>query len=159
MITSATTADLVDILNIYEYARTFMAGSGNPSQWTDGYPQEELLLGDIAQKQLYLCRDAHTIYGVFAFIIGEDSTYRIIKNGSWLSDAPYGTIHRIAGNGTKKGVLAEAVSFCRQHISHLRMDTHRDNLIMQHILPAAGFQKCGTIYLADGSPRIAYEKL
>lgn len=159
MITSAATADLPDILNIYEYARTFMAQNGNPSQWKDGYPGEELLLADIAKKQLYLCRDAHIVYGVFAFIIGEDPTYRIIRNGSWLSDTPYGTIHRIAGNGRRKGVLPEAVSFCERHISHLRMDTHRDNLIMQHILPAAGFQKCGTIYLADGSPRIAYERL
>lgn len=159
MITPATAADLPDILNIYEYARNFMIKSGNPAQWAKSYPDEKLLLEDIAKKQLYLCRDARLVYGVFVFIIGEDPTYRLIENGSWLSDSPYGTIHRIAGNGTKKGVLTEALSFCEHQISHLRADTHRDNLIMQHILPIAGFQKCGTIYLADGSPRIAYERL
>lgn len=105
MITSATIADLPDILSIYEHARTFMAESGNPAQWADGYPQRELLLQDIERGQLYLCRDTRTVYGVFAFIIGEDETYARIENGSWLSDAPYGTIHRIAGNGRGKSVL------------------------------------------------------
>lgn len=159
MITSATAKDLPDILNIYEHARTFMAQSGNPAQWADGYPQKELLLRDIERKQLYLCRDARIIYGVFAFIIGEDRTYSYIENGSWFSDAPYGTIHRIAGNGTKKDVFAEALSYCESKISHLRIDTHRDNRIMQYLIEKHGFRKCGTIYVADGSPRIAYEKI
>lgn len=159
MITSATVKDLTDILNIYEHARTFMAENGNPAQWADGYPQKELLLRDIGRKQLYLCRDARGIYGVFAFVIGEDPTYACIENGAWLSDAPYGTIHRIAANGREKGVFAEAVSYCEKRIPHLRIDTHHDNRIMQHLISNHGFQKCGTIYVADGSPRIAYEKI
>ena len=159
MITPAEKHDLPDILNIYQYAISFMIKSGNPSQWADGYPQEELLLWDIENGQLYLCRNSHAIYGVFAFIIGEDETYRRIENGSWLSDAPYGTIHRIAGNGMKKGILAEAVSYCESKIPHLRIDTHHDNLIMQHLVIKLGFRKCGTIYVSDGSPRIAFEKI
>lgn len=159
MITSATVTDLPDILNIYEHARIFMEKSGNPAQWAGGYPQKELLLKDIAKGQLYLCRDARTVYGVFAFIIGEDPTYARIENGSWLSDALYGTIHRIAGNDAGRGVFAEAVSWCEQQIPHLRIDTHHDNRIMQHLIEKHGFQKCGIIYVADGSPRIAYEKI
>ena len=30
---------------------------------------------------------------------------------------------------------------------------------MRHLLPALGFTLCGTIYLADGSPRLAYHRL
>lgn len=159
MITSAEERDLSDILNIYQYARNFMADSGNPRQWAGGYPREELLLQDIKNRRLYLCRDSRAVYGVFAFIIGEDDTYRRIEDGAWLSDAPYGTIHRIAGNGTKKGILAEAVSYCESKIPHLRIDTHQDNLIMQHLVVKLGFRKCGTIYVSDGSPRIAFEKI
>ncbi len=158
MITPATKKDLSDILNIYEYARAFMKRSGNPTQWADGYPRREILLQDIGKKQLYLCKDAGTACGVFAFIIGEDQTYNYIENGSWLSDTPYGTIHRIAGNGTKKGIFAETVSYCESKIPHLRIDTHQDNLIMQHLVIKFGFQKCGTIYVSDGSPRIAFER-
>lgn len=159
MITFATVKDLPEILNIYEYARNFMAETGNPAQWANGYPQKELLLRDMERKQLYLCRDAGSVYGVFAFVIGDDPTYARIENGAWLSDAPYGTIHRIAGNGTKKGVLTEALSYCENKIFHLRIDTHHDNHIMQHLVEKHGFHKCGTIYVADGSPRIAYEKM
>lgn len=157
MIEPATEQDLSAILDIYEYARAFMRKSGNPRQWADGYPPKSLLLKDIEKKQLYLCRDKAVIYGVFAFIIGVDETYLQIEDGAWLSDAPYGTIHRIAGNGEKSGVLAEAVSFCQSKILHLRIDTHQDNRVMQHLLPTLGFRKCGTIYISDGSPRIAYE--
>ena len=159
MIIPAAEKDLSDILNIYEYARAFMKRSGNPGQWTNGNPGREILLRDIRKSRLYLCKDAGMIYGVFAFIIGEDATYGHIENGSWLSDAPYGTIHRIAGNGTKKGIFAEAVSYCESKIPHLRIDTHQDNHIMQHLITKHGFQKCGIIYVSDGSPRIAYEKI
>lgn len=159
MILSATEKDLPEILSIYEYARTFMAKNGNPAQWAHGYPQRKVLLGDIESGQLYLCRDTCGIYGVFAFIVGDDPTYARIENGAWLSDAPYGTIHRIAGNGAAKGVFAEALSFCENKISHLRIDTHHDNHVMQHLILKHGFHKRGTIFVSDGSPRIAYEKI
>lgn len=159
MIEPATLRDMPAILDIYKYARAFMRKSGNPFQWGNSSPTEETLLCDIEKKQLYLCKDGAVIYGVFAFIIGTDSTYLKIDDGAWLSDTPYGTIHRIAGNGKGKGVLAEAVAFCEEKIPHLRIDTHHDNLVMQHILPTLGFRKCGIIHIADGSPRIAYEKV
>jgi hypothetical protein len=40
--------------------------------------------------------------------------------------------------------------------STIRIDTHRDNCIMKHILTKYGFTMCGVIYLADGAPRDAY---
>ena len=159
MITPAAVQDLPAILNIYECARDFMIRSGNPHQWANGYPQTKLLLQDIERGELYLCRSDRNIYGVFAFIIGEDTTYLKIEDGAWRSDTPYGTIHRIAGDGSKKGIFAEAVSFCENKIPHLRIDTHNDNHVMQHLVLKYGFQKCGTIYVSDHSPRIAYEKI
>ena len=30
---------------------------------------------------------------------------------------------------------------------------------MQHVLESNGFTRCGIIHVADGSPRIAYQKL
>ena len=30
---------------------------------------------------------------------------------------------------------------------------------MQHLIEKNGFQRCGIIYVEDGSPRIAYEKI
>ena len=43
-------------------------------------------------------------------------------------------------------------------IKNIRIDTHEDNRIMQHLLDKYGFAKCGCIYVEDGTPRIAYQK-
>ena len=39
----ACTEDLDEILKIYDFAKTFMAETGNPTQWTGSYPQRDLL--------------------------------------------------------------------------------------------------------------------
>jgi len=98
------------------------------------------------------------IHGVFYFYIGADPTYGIIEDGRWRSETPYGTIHRIAGDGSG-GILAAAVAFAKSKINHIRIDTHHDNKIMQHAVVKQGFQRSGIIYLENGSPRIAYDLL
>lgn len=42
---------------------------------------------------------------------------------------------------------------------NIRVDTHKDNLVMQHILKKRGFRRCGIIYVKDGTERIAYQRL
>ncbi|MFR1722972.1 N-acetyltransferase [Emergencia timonensis] len=156
-IRTATILDLERILEIYAYARTFMAQTGNPTQWGDGYPKKELLTKDIEQGQLYVMEEKNEIHGVFVFIIGADPTYEVIKDGAWPDNSPYGTIHRIAGDGQVKGLLQLCVAFCKTQIKILRIDTHHDNRIMQRAIEKNGFQRCGIIYTANGSPRIAYQ--
>lgn len=60
--------------------------------------------------------------------------------------------------GKHKGMLEYIVGYCFDIHSNLKIDTHEDNKIMQHLLEKYGFLKCGTIWLEDGSPRIAYQK-
>ena len=156
-ILSAKESDMPEILPIYAYARKFMKETGNPNQWKDTTPKEEVLRKDIAAGNLYVIRDAHGIHAVFAFIIGEDPTYTRIDQGSWQSDSPYGTIHRLAGDGTQKGLFGMVVKYCLEKIPHLRVDTHEDNKVMQHLILKNGFERRGIIYIADGTPRIAYE--
>ena len=97
--------------------------------------------------------------GVFALLDGADPTYAHIEDGAWLSDAPYGTIHRLASAGRVHGVLRACVAWCAERQPHLRVDTHADNAPMLHLLPALGFVRCGIIHVADGTPRIAFERL
>ena len=157
IIRDTTIADYGQIAEIYAYAREQMRQAGNPCQWGDDRPSEETLLKDIRNGQSHLLEEQGLIRGVFTFIIGEDPTYRIIRQGQWLNDAPYGTIHRIAGSGAGKGVFRECLAYCMSRISNIRIDTHRDNAIMRHLLEKHGFQECGIIYVEDGSPRIAYQ--
>lgn len=40
---------------------------------------------------------------------------------------------------------------------YLRCDTHQDNAPMRHALESFGFRECGTITVANGTQRIAYD--
>ena len=42
---------------------------------------------------------------------------------------------------------------------NIRIDTHRDNKIMQHNLAKYGFEYCGIIHIASGAERLAYQRL
>ena len=157
MIRCAQVLDLPVILEIYKRARAYMAETGNPNQWGTTSPAQEMIEQDIEEQKLYVYVNEDEIRGVFFFDICEDPTYAYIEDGKWISDEPYGVIHRIASSGVEKGVLGKCIDFCKQQTNHLRIDTHHDNKIMQHLVVKNGFERCGIIYIQDGSARIAYE--
>jgi hypothetical protein len=154
-----TLNDLDKVMNIYAYARLQMKKNGNPNQWGDYRPSKETIENDIKNHNSFLITEGNEIYGVFTFIIGNDPTYSIIENGQWLNDNPYGVIHRIASNGRCKGIMDFALNYCEAQINNIRIDTHKDNAIMQHILEIHNYTKCGTIYADDNTPRLAYQKI
>ena len=156
IVRNAVQSDLPRIEEIYAYAREFMAKTGNPNQWGKTNPPHEWLVDDIEKELLHVIEDEVGIHGVFYFYIGEDPTYGVIEDGVWRSNETYGTIHRIASDGSG-GVFAAALDFCKGKCGHLRIDTHQDNHIMQHVVTKHGFIRRGIIYIADGTPRIAYE--
>lgn len=149
--------DEAAIMKVFAKAREYMFANGNKTQWVGGYPGKELLNDDILRQYSYVFESNGKIIGTFTLIIGEEPTYRKIKNGVWHSDKPYGTIHRLASDGTVKGVAKACFNFCANNIDYLRIDTHRDNITMQAAIQKFGFKKCGTIFLNDGSERIAYD--
>lgn len=157
-IRNAQREDLPRIEEIYAYARDFMAANGNPNQWGKTEPPSAQLEKDIENRLLFVVTDESGIHGVFYFYIGKDPTYDVIEDGAWASDRPYGTIHRIAGDGSG-GILKAAVDYCGNQIGHLRIDTHHDNGVMQKAVVKQGFVRRGIIYIADGSPRIAYDRI
>lgn len=157
-IRTTTPDDLEQILQIYAYARAQMRRNGNPTNGeTTGLPPPSCRRTSEKGQSHVIEKDGH-LCAVFTFIIGDDPTYQTIEQGRWLDTAPYGTIHRLAGNGTAKGIFRQCLSYCMAQIPNIRIDTHRDNAIMQHLLEKNGFVKCGIIYVEDGSPRIAYQK-
>ena len=147
-----------NIQEIYVYARKFMAEHGNPTQWGQTRPTEETLRKDIEKEQLYVIEERDRLQGVFALIIGEDPTYQNIEQGSWKDTSLYGTIHRIASASEAHGIMEQVLAFAWEKIQHLRIDTHENNKVMQHLILKNGFEKCGIIYVDDGSPRVAFEK-
>lgn len=151
--------DLDTIMDIFAYARQFMKEHGNPNQWINGYPSAELISQEIANGTSYVCEDEDgEITGTFCFIPGEDPTYARIDNGNWLNDEPYHVIHRMGTNGKRKGIADACLKWCFGRCGNIRVDTHHDNIVMQHILEKHGFQRCGIIYTHNGTPRIAYQR-
>lgn len=158
-IRQSNAGDFDRIMEVYESAKKFMRSRGNMTQWTGGYPSRELILNDIALGHHFIgFDDEGEVLMVFSFILGEDPTYKKIEGGEWLNDKPYGTIHRIASSGSRGGMLKECVRFCFAFTDNIRIDTHADNAEMQQAILHSGFKYCGIIHIADGSPRLAFQK-
>lgn len=157
IIRKSTLNDIPCLLEIFNRARKFMAETGNPNQWDESYPNEEFLRDDILQGDSYVCIDDNLVIATFVLRSGEEPTYQEIYEGTWLSDTPYATIHRIASNGTVKGILHTAMQFALQQYSCIRIDTHRDNKVMQNAIQKEGFKYCGIIYCWENAERLAYQ--
>ena len=161
-IRKTTLADLPRVMEIYALAREFMAANGNPTQWAErNWPPEDLIRSDIAAGDSYVCEHDGCVIAVFYYVEGPDiePTYRVIEDGDWADDSPYGVVHRIATDGSVRGTGAFCLNWAFEQCGHLRIDTHGDNLPMQRLVEKVGFVRRGTIYVVeDPYPRYAYEK-
>ena len=163
LIRKSTEQDIPRMLEIYAGARAFMAARGNPNQWgPTQWPPEALLHRDIRGGNSYVCVNAEgRVIATFFFLYGADiePTYREITGGAWRDSSPYGVVHRLASDGSERGIGAFCLEWAYAQCGHLRIDTHGDNTVMQNMAERLGFVHCGTIYVEeDDYPRLAYEK-
>lgn len=157
MIRKAQPSDWEDIQEIYAAARRFMKEVGNPKQWGDSYPPEELVREDLRLGRSYLWVEEGRAQAVFAFLPGEDPCYRVI-DGAWLNDGPYRAVHRVASRGEVRGAATRCLQWCLDQCPNIRIDTHSDNRPMQRALAKNGFTCCGVITCDDGTPRLAFQR-
>jgi predicted GNAT superfamily acetyltransferase len=157
--------DIEQILLIIEDAKEALKSMGI-DQWQNGYPNREIIEKDINSSEAYVLEEEGQVkaYGILTF--GGEESYNSIYDGEWLSQEIYGTIHRIAVKSNEKGrgishkFLGSMEKICiDKEIKSIKIDTHRDNKIMQNILTKNNYTYCGIIYLQDGSERLAYEKI
>ena len=179
----ATESDLPALRPVFEAAKGIMRSDGNFHQWdTPGFPPDSLLLHDIERGGGYVIeispRDPSglgrndnvsvilsgaaggvekSVIAYFALLPSPEPTYDVIE-GAWLTDEPYGVIHRMASYPEAHGIFAAIIDFAATRYAHLRIDTHRDNRIMRYLIEKHGFTYCGIIWLTDGTPRLAYER-
>lgn len=158
LIRKATKKDFNEIENLYNIAKRYMKANNNPSQWKENYPSIETIEEDYRDDILYVIEDKGIIRATFVLLIGEEPTYKII-NGKWLNDLPYGVIHRLAKSEDAKGVFNMVIEFSEKQINNLRIDTHRDNIIMLNLIEKAGFKYCGIVYMEDGKERMAFQRI
>ncbi len=157
MIRKALPDDLDRLMEIFDSARNFMQSVGNANQWINGYPQRELITAEIEASHCYVCEnDEGEVVATFSFIGEPDPNYDSIE-GHWLNEEPYYVIHRLASDGSCRGIGQFCLEWCMERASNIRIDTHADNWVMQRLVERNGFLKCGIIYVANGTPRIAYQ--
>ena len=132
-----------------------MQAHGNATQWPDGYPGRIDAEEDIARGHCFLVTDEAGPLAVFSFAPGPDETYAKIV-GTWHSDADYYVIHCVtAVRGC--GVARAIFEFAAEHADYLRCDSHEGNVPMRRTLGSFGFSECGTITVANGTQRVAYD--
>lgn len=149
----ANTSDTNRIFEIYEYARAYMKAHGNPHQWGDDRPEKSVTKDDIKNQRCYVMEDDGHIFACFVFTIGFEKAYE----AKFPSKVEYGVIHRVASDGSKRGIVELIVDFAKGKANLIRIDTHEDNKTMQNCIERQNFKRLGIIYLEDKSPRILYE--
>uniref|UniRef100_S0DDL6 Putative N-acetyltransferase n=1 Tax=termite gut metagenome TaxID=433724 RepID=S0DDL6_9ZZZZ len=166
----AVREELPRLMEIYDAARAFMRSRGNNVQWVGGYPSRELVLAGIDAGEQYVCLCEGRVVATFWFAVAPEPTYARIYEGRWLDEdragapdehagRPYGVVHRLGSDGTCKGVGAACLDWCFERCGNIRVDTHADNTVMQTLLERSGYTRCGVIFLADGTPRDAFQKI
>lgn len=157
-IRKTTLNDLDECERIFNVARKTMIDCGNPTQWAGEYPNKDDVIIDINNGNSYVVLYDDKIVGTLAYIRGIEPTYLYIEDGKWLNDDEYATIHRIASDNSVKGMFEYVIDYftTRDNID-IRIDTHRDNKIMIHLVEKYGFKYCGIIYVHDHSERLAFE--
>jgi ribosomal protein S18 acetylase RimI-like enzyme len=160
-------ADLPAIMNIIGQAQAHLAAQGI-DQWQDGYPGEDQIIQDINNQESFVIVDgSENVMATVVFATRPEITYQQI-DGQWLtpSNATYGVIHRLAVGADyhKMGIAQFIIQDYEVRLKalladSLRIDTHRQNKGMQHILKKIGYTYCGIIYLENGDERLAFEKL
>ena len=161
MFRKARLEDLDLIEDIAKSAIAFLKDHGI-DQWNNGYPNKEVFLEDIKLERGFLLDDIAYV----AIILDGDPNYLKI-NGAWHQDAEYAALHRtmvksaLTNKGNGKRLFLSAQDYIKKMgYEYIRIDTHKDNFIMRHLLEKLDYKLCGTITLAyDKSKREAYDKL
>ncbi len=147
-IRKAIPAELEDICEIYAKARAFMVKTGNPRQWNrSAYPPIELIKKDIKDEKLYVCTENGKPVCAFFYTFGENAEPLYSKFSA--TPVTYGVVHRIASDGSVKGVGRFCLSWAIEKSGKLMIDTHPDNKVMQGLLSSLGFTYIGDINIPD----------
>jgi ribosomal protein S18 acetylase RimI-like enzyme len=166
-IRSATKKDIPAIMDIIKDAQLHLANQ-NIDQWQDGYPTNKIIENDIANNEGFVVVDEHnTPFATTMFTTSPEPTYTDIE-GKWSIPVSqsYGVIHRLAisakhrNQGLAKRIFQEFEKRLMENNNNsMKVDTHRGNTGMQHMLTSIGYQYCGVIYLESGDERLAFEKV
>jgi tRNA (guanine37-N1)-methyltransferase len=164
----ATAEDMPALLALGQQASAFLKEQG-VAQWQDNFPNEAVFTQDIQAGNCWLFTHEEEPAGCVSLYLTPEKDYEAIQ-GQWLTQGPYGTIHRLTvGERYRgRGLAGEMLTFMEDLLQGMgypsvRVDTHRDNEPMRGLLKKHGYTRCGVIYLTDtveqDTHRVVYEKV
>lgn len=159
-----TMDDIDEVMAIIEDGRELLKEEGN-GQWQFGYPNRDDLVNDIKKQELYCLLNDDKLASIFA-LTGYEESYMHFYEGWWKTDYDYLVIHRIAtkkecrGLGYGYAMFLVAIEVTKEKGYHsLRIDTHKNNHILLHLMEKTGFEYCGKAILPPNKDRVMYEKI
>ncbi|RHW52221.1 GNAT family N-acetyltransferase [Bombilactobacillus bombi] len=156
--------DLQTVFTIIKQAQTLLKNE-HIDQWQDGQPSLAQLQQDILHQQSYVLISKQHICGTAVLLQQPEPNYLQLQT-AWHSQTVYATIHRFAiaqahqGQHLGNRLLSHLITLgYQQGFCNFRIDTHPNNLRMQHLIKEAGFIYRGSICLNKNpkKPRLAYE--
>ena len=154
-IRKAEMADFDQVMDILKDGRNQLAERGI-DQWQGDYPNPDHVKEDIEHGYAYLAKseDGETV-GTLSIVPAPDTTYDQL-DGAWQVETnDYVTIHRVAihsdhtGHGYASKLYQAVISYFTSgfnDVKSIRVDTHEDNLPMQHLIKKSGFKRVGTLH-------------
>lgn len=157
--------DLFKVLDLYKKASKQLAYQG-VNQWQNNYPNKETLINDIKDNISYVFEEKGEIVGTAAFDWRPEVDYQSIDSGHWINHNKYFTIHRIASKKTSnqmqygRRMLIRLFIYAIEHnYYNIRIDTHKNNKLMKHLLQKTGFIYIGETTIHDGTKRDLYQRV
>ena len=158
----AARSDLPSVANVLASAREYLVRQGL-DQWQNFPPTAAETEQFRERGELYVMREGGEVAGTFV-LVPYEPCYETI-DGAWRHEGAYFAIHRVAVSpafrrrGVASAIFSEAARLAKgAGAIALRIDTHADNVPMRAALEKNAFVFCGTVVIATGERRVAYEK-
>lgn len=161
-------SDMNIIQSLIKDAQAYLKQNG-VDQWQDGFPSVEVLEEDIKLRTSFLfCKNKIPV-AFFVVSFDREEEYHHSLEGSLKLEGEYATIHRTAVSAQERsgGISHFLFDFAMYYayingFEIMRIDTHKDNRIMQHIISREGFDYVELITLdpsRETMKRLVYERL
>lgn len=161
----ATVDDVPAIVATLEAGRALLAADGI-DQWQDGAgPDVDLVTSDVARGWGRVFLIGGQVAATAALIDEPEPAYDQVVEGAWQvrgdaapagAASPYATIHRVAVAPAFRGMHVAQRFYARlieearaRGFAEIRVDTHADNVRMQHVIASAGFTRACTVLIGN----------
>ena len=166
MLRKANSTEIEEIMSVIEDGKEFLKQQGI-NQWQHGSPGCSDVENDIKQETSYVYELDGEIVGT-AMLNAYDADYEKYPT-IWTKCNNYLVIHRLSvkkecrSQGVSHKFMNDIILFAKENsVEYIRIDTHKDNVIIRKYLSKNNFKELDEIKLSiknslDDKERIAYE--